>query len=263
MSAPDVPDDWYRRAYPPEMDKLPWAQKTESEVDRVLRILQPSGAERTLDLGCGTGRHSLELTRRGFSVVGVELLEANVEVARAAAAEQSLDVEFVQADLRDLTFENEFDIVLSLNDGAIGYFESEADNLRAFEVVARALREGGRHLLQIGNVLHAEKFMPAKGWIEGAGALELFDHHWDASTRCWEGTTASIAVGERFEELELVPFRKRLYSEEELISIYATVGMELAGMYRGNGRAGRPRHTQFEVFVSATKGPAGTEHERI
>jgi SAM-dependent methyltransferase len=253
MTELEIPSDWYRYAYPPEMTKLPWAQKTVTEVDRALAMLQLSGDERILDLGCGTGRHSLELRRRGFEVVGVELLEANVAVARADAEEQALDVDFVAADLRELDFDGEFDIVLSLNDGAIGYFETEADNIRAFEVIANALRGGGRHLLQIANVLHAERHMPSTGWIEGAEAVELFDHRWNARTRCWEGTTATIVVGEVFERLEPIPFRKRLYSVEELSEIYSSVGMELTNTFRGNGRPGRPRDNQYEVFVEAGK----------
>jgi SAM-dependent methyltransferase len=254
MTELEIPSDWYRYAYPPEMAKLPWAQKTTTEVDRALAMLQPGGEERILDLGCGTGRHSLELRRRGFEVVGVELLEANVAVARADAEEQALDVEFIVADLRELDFDGEFDIVFSLNDGAIGYFETEADNLRAFQVIASALRDEGRHLLQIANVLHAERHMPSTGWIEGNEAVELFDHRWNAQTRCWEGTTATIVVGEVFEQLKPIPFRKRLYSVDELSEIYASVGMELTNTFRGNGRPGRPRDNQYEVFVQATKG---------
>jgi SAM-dependent methyltransferase len=249
-----VPSDWYRFAYPPEMAKLPWAQKTEAEIDRLITMLEPRGDERILDLACGTGRHTLELIRRGFSVIGVELLEANVELALETAKEQSLAAQFLQADLRELDFSEEFDIVLSLNDGAVGYFESEAENMRAFEVIAKALKRSGRHLLQIANVLHAEKHMPIKGWIEGPGALELIDHHWNNMTRCTEGTTATIAVGEVFEGYEPIPFRKRLYSVDELREIYTSVGMELHETYRGNGRPGRPRNTQYEVFIEARKG---------
>jgi SAM-dependent methyltransferase len=253
MTELEVPSDWYRDAYPPEMLRLPWAQKTAAEVDRVLTILQPSGEERILDLGCGTGRHALELRRRGFVVVGVELLKANVAVARALAEEQALEVEFVRADLRELELAGQFDVVLSLNDGAIGYFETETENLRAFEVVSRALCDGGRHLVQIANVLHAEKHMPSRGWIEGSEAIELFDHRWNAKTRCWEGTTASIVLDEVFEKLEPIPFRKRLYSVEELQQIYASIGMELTGTFRGNGSPGRPRSSQYELFAVARK----------
>jgi cyclopropane fatty-acyl-phospholipid synthase-like methyltransferase len=256
LSQLEVPDEWYRAAYPPEMAKLPWAQKTGSEVDRLITMLKPRGGERILDLACGTGRHSLELVRRGFEVVGVELLEENVEVAEQSAQTQSLNAEFIQADLRELQFDAEFDIVLSLNDGAIGYFPSDEENRRIFEVISRALRESGRHLAQLPNVLHAERFMPLKDWIRGSEAIELIDHHWNPRTRCLEGTTNSIWIGEVFEKFEPLPFRKRLYSVEELREIYASSGMTLTNTFRGNGKAGRPRNTQYEVFIEAQKGQA-------
>jgi SAM-dependent methyltransferase len=254
MAELEIQEDWYRSAYPPEMDKLPWADKTVSEVDRFMTMLKPQGGERVLDLGCGTGRHSLELSRRGFEVVGVELLQANVEVGRQLAAEQSLSVEFVQADLRELELHEEFEIVATFNDGGIGYFESDAENLRTFEVIANALRPGGRHLGQTPNVLFAEKHMPEKTWIMGVEAVELTDHRWNAKRRRLEGTAASIWLGEVFEKLDPIPYSSRLYTVEELKDIYAALGMTLASTFRGSGKVGRPRDTQYEIFWEARKG---------
>ncbi len=253
MAELEIQEDWYRSAYPPEMDKLPWADKTVSEVDRFVTMLQPSGVERVLDLGCGTGRHSLELARRGFSVVGVELLEANVKVGKDTAAAQSLSVEFVQADLRELELEEEFDIVATFNDGGIGYFETESENLRTFEVIARALRHGGRHLGQTPNRLHAERHMPEKTWILGTESVELTDHRWNAKRNRLEGTAASVWFGEVFEQLDPIPYSSRLYTVEELQDIYASLGMTLTNTFRGSGKVGRPRDNQFEIFWEARK----------
>jgi SAM-dependent methyltransferase len=235
------------------MVKLPWADKTVSEVDRLVRMLQPRGDERVLDLGCGTGRHSLELTRRGFSVVGVELLEANVKVAEEDADAQGLSAEFVAADLRELDFEEEFDIVATFNDGGIGYFETEAENLKTFAVIARSLRHGGRHLGQTPNRLFAEKHMPEKTWILGTESVELTDHLWNAKNNRLEGTAASIWFGEVCERLEPIPYSSRLYLVEELQEIYASLGMALTNTFRGSGKVGRPRDNQYEIFWEATK----------
>src|SRR6266487_5656677 len=122
----EVKPDWYREAFPPEeTTKRPWADRTEAEVDRALSMLGAAGSERVLDLACGTGRHSLELARRGFPVVGVDISPELLAIAESDAAEQSLEAAFVKVDLREMDFDDEFDIVLSLNDGAVGYFETE------------------------------------------------------------------------------------------------------------------------------------------
>lgn len=250
----EIPSDWYRRAFPPEeTTKRPWADRTEAEVDRALAMLGATDGGRVLDLACGTGRHSLELARRGFAVVGVDISADLLEIARADASAQSLDASFVQADLRELDFHDEFDLVLSLNDGAVGYFETEEENRRTFAVIAEALSAGGGHLMQLPNVLYAETYLPQKTWIEGSSMIELIDHRWDSQTRYLEGTTTPIHFGEVFEGVSPIPFRQRLYSVEELTEIYESVGMTLGGAFRGSGKPRPPKENQFEVFITGLK----------
>lgn len=251
--AVEVPPDWYRSGFPPITAAMPWADRTEAEVDRAMMMLRPEGGERVLDLACGIGRHSLELRRRGFEVVGVDISSDLLEMAEREAEAQSLDVSFVQADLRELDLSDEFDLVLSLNDGAVGYFETDAENYRTFEVVARALREGGGHLVQLPNVLHAEAHLPQKSWIVGASTLELSDHHWNAEDKYIEGSTVPIRFGEVFEKYEPIPFRQRLYTAEELAELYESVGMRLANTFAGSGKARKPKPSQFEIFVEGRK----------
>jgi SAM-dependent methyltransferase len=253
-SATEIPQDWYRSAFPPEETlKRPWADRTGVEVDRALAMLGAQGGERVLDMACGTGRHSHELARRGFEVVGVDISPDLLAIAEADAEAESLSASFLAADLRQLDFDEEFDLVLNLNDGAIGYFETEEENHRTFEVIAAALRPGGGNLLQLPNVLYAETHLPQTTWIAGEGMVELIDHRWDAGSRYLEGSTMPILVGEVFEGVKPIPFRQRLYSVDELTEIYGSVGMEFAGVFRGTGKPRPPKDSQFEVFFAGRK----------
>src|SRR5689334_902760 len=223
----EIPSDWYRSAFPPEETLArPWADRTAAEVDRAPAMLGAQAGGRALDMACGTGRHALELARRGFDVVGVDISPDLLAIAEADAAEQSLKASFVLADLRKLEFDQEFDLVLNLNDGAIGYFETEEENHRTFEVIAAALRPGGGNLLQLPNVLYAETHLPQTTWIAGEGMVELIDHRWEPRSRYLEGSTMPILVGEVFEGVKPIPFRQRLYSVEELTEIYVSVRVE-------------------------------------
>src|SRR5258706_16436078 len=103
----DIPQDWYREAFDAATANMAWTDRTESEVDRALKMLRPEGGERILDLACGSGRHSLELVRRGFTVVGADISPDLIEIAKADAERGGLEATFVLADLRELDFEAE------------------------------------------------------------------------------------------------------------------------------------------------------------
>jgi SAM-dependent methyltransferase len=250
----DIPQDWYETAFDGMSAEMAWTERTESEIKRALTMLRPQGGERILDLACGTGRHSLELVRQGFSVVGVEISAELVEIANREAGEQGLEATFIQGDLRELDFEGEFDIVLNLNDGAVGYFETDEENHRTFEVISRALEPGGKNLIQVPNVLYARARLPQRSWIPSESMIELVEHRWNKKNNYMEGAMIPLRFGEVLEGLDKrIEFRQRLYTIDELRQIYESVGMTLERVFHGNGRPKEPTEAQFEIFVSATK----------
>jgi SAM-dependent methyltransferase len=248
-----IPEDWYADAFDAASAEMAWTDRTGTEVDRVVKILQPHGGERVLDLACGSGRHSLELRRRGFDVVGADISADLIEIARRDTADAGLDVEFVRADLRDLDFEAEFDLVLNLNDGAIGYLESDEENHRCFEMISRALRPGGRNLVQLPNILYARERLPQRSWIPATSMVELVEHRWNKKAKRLEGMMVAARFGEVLDGLDGIEFSQRLYGVDELRNLYASVGMELLTVYHGSGRPKEPKPSQFEIFVEARK----------
>jgi SAM-dependent methyltransferase len=251
----EIPRDWYATAFDGASAEMTWTERTEAEVNRALQMLRPQGGERILDMACGSGRHSLELVRQGFSVVGVDISPELIEIALSEAEGQPGDLTFIESDLRDVDFEAEFDIVLNLNDGAIGYLETDEENHRSFEVISRALRPGGKNLVQLPNVLYARAHLPQRSWIPSSSMVELVEHRWNKRERYMEGAMIPLRFGEVLEGLDRrIEFRQRLYTVEELREIYTSVGMTLERTFHGTGRPKEPTEEQFEVFVSATKG---------
>jgi SAM-dependent methyltransferase len=143
---PPVPDDpWFNpvaeflgTAYL----KNAFTMGTVQEVDFLVDALGLEPGMRVLDAGCGPGRHALELGRRGLAVVGVDASPDFVALARAAAGD--LTVEFHAADVRELTFADEFDAVICLCQGGFGLLGGGEGELDVVSRFAAALRPGGR-----------------------------------------------------------------------------------------------------------------------
>jgi len=76
------------------------SQAAPGEVDGAERLLELQPGARILDLGCGAGRHCLELARRGYAVTGVDRTALYLEHAARTARERGVEVEFVLSDMR-------------------------------------------------------------------------------------------------------------------------------------------------------------------
>ncbi|MDD3260340.1 MAG: class I SAM-dependent methyltransferase [Oscillospiraceae bacterium] len=176
------PSDWYKTCWNLDIKKQSWTENTGNEVSFLIRELGLRGNERILDLACGYGRHSLEFARRGYSVVGVDITKAFIDDARSAAEKENLPAEFILSDIRDVSFQEEFDVVLNMADGAVGYLENEEENLKIFDVVSRALKPGGQHFMDIMSADYADTHYPCKLWDAGERSLTLSVFEWDKDT---------------------------------------------------------------------------------
>jgi len=173
--------DWYKHGWTLDIKNQSWVEDTENQVDFIIKTLNLTGQERILDLACGYGRHSLSFARKGYSVVGVDITPEYIDDAQKTAKAESLNAVFIHTDIRNVRFENEFDVVLNLADGAIGYLETDEENLKIFDVISHALKS--RHFMDVCNAEHAEHYFPKLNWEAGEKALALSKFEWDAKTR--------------------------------------------------------------------------------
>jgi len=141
---------WYQRLfenYAEAYDREVFTQGTKGEVDFIEKEIKREKATRILDIGCGTGRHALELARRGYRVVGVDLSAAQLARAKSLARAERLKVDFRRLDARGLKFQSAFDVALMLCEGAFPLMETDEMNFEIIRNAARALKPGGRLIL--------------------------------------------------------------------------------------------------------------------
>jgi len=139
------------------------------EVDFIEQSLSVERGGAVLDLACGTGRHAVELGARGYEVVGFDLSLAMLARAGDDAQDRGVKLNFVQGDMRDMTFDEQFDGVFCWNT-SFGYFEEEK-NAQVIDRVHRALKAGGLFLLDVVNRDFLVRQSPSLAWFEGDGCV--------------------------------------------------------------------------------------------
>ena len=187
-----------------------------------------------LDLGCGPGVHAVQLAKRGYEVIGIDLSLAMLARASDEAAEHQQRINFVQGDMRELTFEDAFDGVLCWGT-TFGYFD-EQKNAEVAQKIHRSLRKHGRLLLDVVNRDYVVPRSPSMVWFEGEGCVCMDEAQFDAiNSRLKVKRTLMMEDGRSRE----IDYSIRLYALHELGKLLHDNGFRVAEVSGETSTPGR------------------------
>lgn len=226
---------------------------TEAEVDGIVDLAGLEPGARVLDVGCGPGRHVLELARRGHRATGVDISERFVDLAAKAAAAEHLDGVTVEVgDARTLSFEAEFDLVISLCQGGFGLTggpgaRAESGQAELDEPVlagmARAVRPGGLVIVSAFSAYFQVRYLEEHDRFDAALGVNE------------EPTTVRNLAGETRD----VALWTTCYTPRELRLLARAVGLvpeAVHGVTPGRYRPAPPT-TETHEFLLVARRPSG------
>lgn len=209
-----TPDHWFEpiadhlgRAYL----RYSFTMGTRQEVDAVVGWLGLTPGMRILDVGCGPGRHSHELARRGMVVHGIDISQRFVDIATEAAPPGAT---FERLDARSMPFVAEFDAVICLCQGAFGLMTANGDDTTVLHGIRRSLKPGGRLALSAFSSYFAVKYHDGAVFDAAAGVSHEVTEVKDESGR---GKDVDLWTG--------------CYTPRELRLLMEKVGLETDHIY--------------------------------
>ena len=201
-------------------------ERTKAEIDFVTSVMDlPMGA-RVLDVGCGFGRHSVELARRGFDVLGIDPSAAMIAAAQARAEETAVSLQFQQAYAEQFVTDQLFDAAIALFT-TLGQISMQGENSGLVRRVFDALKPGGWFVVEVPQRETAVTNLKTQ---EQYGAGERYT----AVTRQFDAATQTINEQFRLvspDETKTYSLRYRLYNCVELTALLEQTGFVVHGAY--------------------------------
>ena len=193
----DLKSDLYEKLY------VPGAKETAFETDFIVHFLELTFEDRLIDVCCGSGRHVVELYKRGYRIDGVDLSESLLKRARLQSSQFPTvsRPSFYREDCRNLAKANPsllgyYTVALNLF-SSFGYYEENYAQLEFLNGISFLLRKGGRFLLDMPNKSYVlENFQPKSQFTLGGLAVNVLRRFDTKLSRIYSTTSVSLPEGE-------------------------------------------------------------------
>jgi len=236
---------WYEALfdnYAHKYDEECYVHGTVGECNFIEQEINRDKSLKIIDIGCGTGRHSIELAKRGYRITGIDLSESQLKRAREKAKEQGVDIDFQKQDARVLSFKGEFDLAIMLCEGGFPLMETDEMNFEILKNVTKALKNNGKFIFTTLNGL-----FPLYHPVEKSKTFDLMTFR-DYNTHVFEDD-----LGNK-KELEC---NERYYVPSEITWLLKTLGykkIDIFGVKLGAySRNDKLTSEDFEMLVISQK----------
>ncbi len=224
---------WYEELfenYGMKYDRENFVQGTIGECDFIEKEINYNKNARILDIGCGTGRHAIELAKRGYRVTGIDLSESLLNRAKEKASEQNLLIDFEKHDARKLTFFNDFDLVIMLCEGAFPLMETDEMNFQILRNAANALKPKGKLIFTTLNGLFP-LFHSVKEFLDSAtkeGNATYSNNSFDLMTFRDSGI---VKIEDDFGTTKELKCNERYYVPSEITWLLKTLNFKIVDIF--------------------------------
>lgn len=154
--------DWFNSPYYYQLYFKHDKTEATAFIHNLLKYLDPLQGSLMLDIGCGKGRHSVQLASKGFDVTGIDLSERSIGIAKKR--ENDL-LHFYVHDMRLPFFINYFDYAFNFFT-SFGYFDTQRENNNAIRTIAQSLKPNGTFVIDYLNVHYAENHLKSQSSIK-------------------------------------------------------------------------------------------------
>ena len=196
------------------------------EIDFVESVLDLPSSARVLDVGCGFGRHSVELAKRGYEVVGIDPSSAMIVAAKARARETAVTPQFLQTQAEQFESDRSFDAAICLFT-TLGQISAQGENIGLVRRVYDALKPGGWFVVEVPQRETAVRHLKFQ---EQFGAGERYT----AVTRQYDAADQTITEYFQLvapESTRNYTLRYRLFSQSELAALLQQAGFAVQAVY--------------------------------